>query len=424
MAASGTPSGVVNSGVGNTGTDDSGFYNSSDDSSGYENSASGSLQSLPNSGFMNSGSSVSGKLGGGNAGFMNSGGGLAEVGFMNTGSGVGQVGVMNTGSGIAQIGIMNTGNGVGQVSFHGIGTSTIYAGSGSSTGPSPTPPVNASVPLQTGSFPLSDSSVNISVSGGPGVQTLVDTGSTGLVLSSQDVGTQALASPTGWGIGGYGGNYPWVEFIYATVQMPVSFGNGIVTAPTNVNLIISEWDPSGPLGLPAPEPSQYLGPTLGIGANSGGTSLTSPLTALPGSLSQGVLINAPQGVLDFGPNPLPAIASVTGAGSTNLDIQINGGALQPVASIIDSGGQNGTIPAAVLGSTSGSLPAGTVISVYTADGTTLLYSFTTGLDNSPTIIPVPTTGFDAFNTGFEPFSELPIYISYSPTGVGTTTFDS
>src|SRR5262249_39850661 len=102
---------------------------------------------------------------------------------------------------------------------------------------------------------------------------------------------------------------------------------------------------------------------------------------------------------------------------------INNGPLQPTTALIDSGGLYGTIPAALLGTTSGTLPAGTHISVYTPSGT-LLYSYTTTAVNSPTVIPIPPTGFDAFNTGFEPFSQMPVYISYSPSGVGTTTFDS
>ena len=53
---------------------------------------------------------------------------------------------------------------------------------------------------------------------------------------------------------------------------------------------------------------------VGIGANTAQSPfLTSPTQALPGILSQGVLINQPGHVFEFGPNPLPSFASVSGA---------------------------------------------------------------------------------------------------------------
>jgi hypothetical protein len=74
----------------------------------------------------------------------------------------------------------------------------------------------------------------------------------------------------------------------------------------------------------------------------------------------------------------------------------------------------GTIPSSVVG---GSVPAGTEITVYSFDGTEL-YSYTTTATNSPTVV-----SGDSMNTGFEPFSQGPVYISYSPADTGTTFFD-
>jgi hypothetical protein len=140
----------------------------------------------------------------------------------------------------------------------------------------------------------------------------------------------------------------------------------------------------------------------------------------PGALADGVLINESQGVLQFGPNPGTARVSVSGAPYANLEVQVGNGPLVPVQATVDSGGVYGTIPSSVVGNTqlSGNLPAGTVVSVYTADGQTLLYSYTTTTTNSPTI-----TSGDVMNTGYTPFAQQAVYIATSPSGVGTTTFD-
>src|SRR5262249_93216 len=147
-----------------------------------------------------------------------------------------------------------------------------------------------------------------------------------------------------------------------------------------------------------------------------GTSTVIP--ALPGVLNNGVLINESQGVLEFGPNPLPTGVSITGAPISTVDVQINHGPLQTVPVMFDSGGLYGTIPSSVLGTaqTSGYVPAGTTISVYTPDGRTLLYSYTTTATNSPYV-----TG-SRMETGYVPFQQQPVYIGYSPSGDGTITF--
>lgn len=59
---------------------------------------------------------------------------------------------------------------------------------------------------------------------------------------------------------------------------------------------------------------------------------------------------------------------------------------------------------------------GTPITVYDS-ANDVLYSYTTSA-TSPNV----TSGM-LFNTGNEPFAEVPVYIGYSPSGVGTTTFD-
>jgi hypothetical protein len=161
-----------------------------------------------------------------------------------------------------------------------------------------------------------------------------------------------------------------------------------------------------------------------IGPGSSGGPPTSPLTALPGNLSQGVLFNAPLGELEFGPNPLPGYASLSGAPMTTLDVQYNNGLLQPThgggAAVDPGGGASGLIPSYLEPpKVDGNVVPGTTMSVYSSDGT-LLYMTSIGSASGPSV----DTGAVYFNTGPLPFLQYPIYLSYSPSGVGTTVFDT
>ena len=128
-----------------------------------------------------------------------------------------------------------------------------------------------------------------------------------------------------------------------------------------------------------------------------------------------MLIDEQHGLLEFGPNPLTALTTVTGAPWTKLMVQVGNGALTLVDAAIDSGGVYGTIPKSVVGSSS--VPAGTVIRVFTGDGQTLLYSYKTSSTNRPTV-----TSDTYMNTGYVPFALGPIYIS-AIGPVGQTVFD-
>lgn len=267
---------------------------------------------------------------------------------------------------------------------------------------------SATIPLQvdSGTEPL----VDISINRGPSEPVLVDTGSSGLVVEVSDVGLRNLANlgwPTGFGISSYSGG---LTYLYATFTTTVNFGNGTITAPTSVDVAL--------LSFPESFNSFVAGDgatgVLGVGPNASGPGPSSVITALPGDLSDGLLIDEPQGVLEFGPNPLPARVSVTGAPYADVQVQVGSGQLESVPAIIDSGGVYGTIPSSL----TDVLTAGTVVSVYADDGQTLLYTYTTDGTNAPTL-----TSEDLLNTGYDPFAQQPVYISYLPAGVGTTTFD-
>jgi PE family len=277
-------------------------------------------------------------------------------------------------------------------------------GAGGQTGAGP---VANGVSMQV--YQSTEPLVDVTINGGPSVPVLVDTGSTGLVIPLRDIGLYHLGLPTGVGTGSYSGG---LTYFYVTFDTTVGFGNGIV-ASTPVDVVV--------LGFPTPfgnfASSNGAAGIMGIGVNAGGPGPSSPVSGLPSSMNQGVLINEPQGYLQFAnTNPLPAYTSTDGAPISFLKLSIDGGAPQNVpGSFIDSGGVYGTIPSSV----TGSLPAGTVITVYNNAGTEL-YQYTTTATNSPTVTSVSG---DSMNTGFEPFAQGPVYISYTPSGVGTTVFD-
>ena len=74
----------------------------------------------------------------------------------------------------------------------------------------------------------------ISVNGGPLEPVIVDTGSTGLVIEPQYVPTQDLGSEVSSGSAGYSGG---LTYSYDTYDTTVSFGSGLVTSPTAVDLV-------------------------------------------------------------------------------------------------------------------------------------------------------------------------------------------
>ena len=259
--------------------------------------------------------------------------------------------------------------------------------------------------------------MNVSVNGGAPHPVLLDSGSTGLVIDWV---------PEGLGSAVYSGG-PFTygsseSMYYDTFNTTVSFGNGIVTASTGVDVLTADsalvfkryWGTRhpGPIGVP-------IDGVLGIGPNDYYPGTSTVITALPGTLNQGVLIDGSTNQITFGPN-LQSGVTVNGAPSATLLIQINGGEKVVVpGAFIDSGYNNGYLGSLVYtGETTldGKVPAGTDIAVYNSDGT-LLYSYTTTERNAPRV-------FDggAANTGFTPFILAPIYVGAAPSAFGTTVF--
>jgi hypothetical protein len=137
---------------------------------------------------------------------------------------------------------------------------------------------------------------------------------------------------------------------------------------------------------------------------------------LPAPYNQGVLIDengGSGGYLQFGPDTHTHLATLSGVPSTSLDVRVNGGPLQAVPSELDSGGVEGSLPANL------GVQPGDNVAVYAPNGT-LLYDFV----DQGTYFPTTVSSGQPMNTGAIPFFDNPIYISYSPHGIGTAFIDS
>ncbi|OBK58140.1 hypothetical protein A5656_16900 [Mycobacterium gordonae] len=260
--------------------------------------------------------------------------------------------------------------------------------------------------------------VNVSIGGGPMSQVVLDTGSVGLIVPPQAVNFASLGPVThaGYSIT-YGDIANQITETYDTYATTVNFGNGIITAPTNIGVITSVAQTVN--GVTTILPTSAGVPVLGIGANQlGGSPIAGPVQALPGTLNQGILINEPAGSVQFGANPGTAFAVSNGAPVTNLLVSVNGGAPLPVFSAyVDTGGLSGLLPFYLgTGAVNGLVPAGTHLTVYN-DGGVLLYQQTVGAGSD-----APRVGFLSMNTGNTPFELMPIYFSYS-TPAGTIFYN-
>jgi hypothetical protein len=273
----------------------------------------------------------------------------------------------------------------------------------------------APLPVVGGTEPI----VDLSVNGGAETPVLVDTGSDGLVIPIQDIGWQTLSLPTGLGFGSYSGG---LDYFYLTFDMPVTIDGATADGPVDVALF------EFPTNF-----ESFLGGSgdgiLGIGPDSAGPGpgiITNDFPVSTGD-SGGVLINegtTGTGTIEFSStNPLEGIHTLTGAPISEAYVQIGTGTPVEVETDFDSGGVYGAIPESVLpanlaGDTT--LPTGTEIHVYAPDATggvgPLLYEYATTATNTPTVV-----ASGDFDTGFEPFSQGPIYID--TTGQGATIFD-
>ena len=275
--------------------------------------------------------------------------------------------------------------------------------------------------------------ISVSVGGGSSVDVLVDTGAAGLVVPIWNINPFGITGlPTGFNIGQFGGN---LNYFYVELPTTVTFtgeGGDTLTADTTVDAVLfafpADFNLFGPWSIESYLAGSSTG-ILGIGPNAlGPTPDHIPTADLPGTLGNGVLIDQANKQLIFGDNPYEGGTVIPGAPWSNLYVSLNGATPQHVTAVIDSGGVYGTMPSSVLTgagvtpTSSGYLPNGTTVQVYSAPtGGHLLYEYTVNSGTpgsySPTVI-----ANGGMNTGNFPFAQQPIYISYSPAGAGQTIF--
>jgi hypothetical protein len=339
---------------------------------------------------------------GGNAGLFGTGG-TGGAGGVSSGTYAGGGGEGGRGGWL--LGANGTNGQAGGTNLNGtvsLSTSTNGTNGAASTGSS-----TGTVPLTIvgGTEPI----VHASINGGSSVPLLVDSGSTGLVIPLQDIGLQHLGLPTGIGMGAYSGGD---TYFYLKFNGTINFGNGVVTSPTTIDAVFFSF----PNSFSSFASSDGAVGILGVGTGTAGPNAVSPITALPGDLGEGLLIDEPAKELVFGPNPGTVLATAQGGGSTAaLTYTItnsSGTNTTTYPTIVDSGGVYGTIlQSALPGGTS--VPDGTMITV--SYDNTPLYSYTVE-GNNPSVI---SSGSQ--NTGYIPFSQMPIYIDYTNDSL---TFDN
>jgi PE-PGRS C-terminal aspartyl peptidase-like domain len=262
--------------------------------------------------------------------------------------------------------------------------------------------------------------VNASIDGGSSVPLLVDTGSAGLVVPWQDLGSGSelqdllsLGLPSSFGESGYSGGVDYIYLTYNNVPVDYLGGTGLATdGPVDVE--VYSWDPSNFGSLFSNDAFQtFLGDNkvdgiLGIGDNASGPT-TSPFADYGG-----VLVDIPQNQLVVSAtDPLSSYASTSGAPISTV-LESDGGTATSVSNDIDSGGVFGTIPSSLVSGSS--VPSGTVITVDNAAGQQL-YTYTTGnvevgtgtdVSDAPTV--VSGTSIDS---GVVPFLSHPVYVDYA-----------
>ena len=248
-------------------------------------------------------------------------------------------------------------------------------------------------------FQTTEPVVDVSVNGGPSVPVLVDTGSTGLVIPLKDIGLFNLGLPTGVGTGAYSGG---LTYFFVKFDTTVNFGNGIVsTIPVDV-VVLSFPTPFGNFAG-----GNGAAGIMGVGVNAGGPSPgASPVSGLPSTMSEGVLINEPRVTMQFSnTNPLPRV---------QLDLRSPGQLPEGIGQWRDPGVRSRRVHR--LRRRDRDHP---VIRRIGADGVDSSRSTTkTAQSCTTTRRPAansPTSVSDgSMNTGFEPFAQGPVYISYSP----------
>jgi PE-PGRS family protein with aspartyl peptidase-like domain len=277
------------------------------------------------------------------------------------------------------------------------------------------------LPINVYDTPATEPAVQATVDGGPSVPVLVDTGSSGLVIPWQDLGSGSefqdlsnLGFPTSFGESGYTGG---VDYLYLTYNLPVDYAAGLDTT-TPVEVEVYSWDPSDFSSLFTNDAFQGflsgngVSGILGIGNDVSGGAGTSPFESYGSAL---VDLTKNELVVG-GSNPYTALDTISGSGSTfsGLTETVTSGSTtvgtSPISDDLDTGGAFGTVPSAI---TTTGLSQGDVVTV--SDGTKELYSYVVGAGDSPLV-----TSGTSIDSGYAALVHNPLYIDYA---TNTTSID-
>ena len=254
---------------------------------------------------------------------------------------------------------------------------------------------------------------------GSNTSLLVDTGSSGLVIPWQELGTSHLevlrelrAAGDHLEKVGHSGYSGGVQYSYREYDgLTVDYGNGqLTTTNTPVDIV---WNSHGTLCSGGPrnfedflKDNDVTG-ILGIGDNTAGPT-ESPFEATGYT---GVTVDLPQNELIVGDtNPGTAVDTVSGAPISSLYETVTTDGVtkgSTVSDDVDSGGVYGTVPSSL------NAAQGSTITVYSSNGGTELYSYNVGTDSDGiSELPTSTSG-TSIDSGEIPFREEPIYIDYT-----------
>jgi hypothetical protein len=309
-------------------------------------------------------------------------------------------------------------------SFDFVLPSTDSAFAAAATGAEPAVAAAASYELPITMNIVTEPTIQAAIGTGDPSTLLVDTGSSGLVIPWQELGTNdfsaleelfKLGLPENYGFSGYSGGVEYLYLEYAGV--PVSYGTDgtdllTTTSPVDVEVLSWSTNPSNIFeNFQSFLSSNDVDGILGIGPETAGPT-DSPFESYGGVLVD--LVGADKQLIVGGDNPLtggilldgsPSVAGLTEKVTDAAGNLVGSGT---VTNDLDSGGVYGTIPSSIAGS--GSLQ-GDTISVYS--GSTLLYSYVVGTDSlNQTEAPTLISG-SSIDSGVVPFMHHEAYFDYA-----------
>lgn len=270
---------------------------------------------------------------------------------------------------------------------------------------------------------VTEPTIQAAVGAGDPSTLLVDTGSSGLVVPWQELGSNdfsalqelfKLGLPDNYGFSGYSGG---IEYLYLTYNsVPVDYGTDgtdvlSTTSPVDVEVLSWSTNPNDIFeNFQSFLGSNHVDGILGIGPETAGPT-ASPFASYGGVLVD--LVGADKQLIVGGDNPLTGGTWLDGSpsvGGLTETVTHNGAVIGTgtVTNDLDSGGVYGTIPSSIAHS---GVASGDTISVY--DGNTLLYSYQVGTDSihqstAPTVI-----SSSAIDSGVVPFFTHEAYFDYA-----------